>query len=106
MMLSRFPGLKGSPSWLRLFFGALMLVNLFGCASTPSRILVQEERTLRRALALQASLETRAGAYLQTALELTPQLGRGAGETPARATYNKVCAELTAMLRNSDNGRL
>jgi pimeloyl-ACP methyl ester carboxylesterase len=82
---------------------------LAGCATTTAPTSEKESvaaRDLRMARSKRAPEEERAGFYVQAAALTAPQLGAGTTTTAAREIYNWATAELTALLRTEDNGRL
>ncbi len=86
-----------------------MVAFLTACATAPQQKPTQyppAAESLREARSIQVAVERRAADYLHVAAVTAPLLGSGTQETPAVETYNAAAAELTILLRSSENGRL
>lgn len=94
----------------RLVAAATCITFFAGCATTPQTAggpqYAPAASSLREARSSHVPLEKRAADYLQAAAITAPLLGTGTQPTPARETYNTAAAELTALLRSADGGRL
>src|SRR5438046_6954441 len=101
--------MKTNTARLRVFAAATLATFLAGCA-TPQKLTRNEQpavtAALREARSPTLPPETRAADYLKAAAGAAPQLGSGTEPTVARDTYNAAAAELTILLRGSDDGRL
>jgi pimeloyl-ACP methyl ester carboxylesterase len=94
--------------WFRLTAAATSLALLTSCATRPagSPHVVAAAASLREARSPAVSPETRAADYLRAAALTTSDLGNGTENSVARETYNSASAELTILLRSTDEGRL
>jgi hypothetical protein len=94
---------------LRALIATTCLAFLAGCATTPQTAgpeYAPAAGALREARSSQVPVEKRTADYLQVAAMTTPPLGTGTEATPARATYNAACNELTLLLSSAGGGRL
>ena len=92
---------------LRLIAAATCLVLLTSCATEPAGPqAAATSRILREARTPTIPLEQRAVDYLEAASESLPGIASDNEPSVARETYNSATAELTALLRSADGGRL
>ena len=94
---------------IRLIAVGATVALLAACATTPRQKSTQyapAADSLREARSPQVPLEKRAADYLHAAAITAPLIGPGTQETPALNTYNSAAAELTILLRSSEEGRL
>lgn len=87
---------------------ATFLGLLTSCATQPAGRpqTVAAAASLHEARSPTLPAETRAADYLRAAALTAPDLGNGTENTLARETYNSASAELTILLRSTDQGRL
>ncbi len=107
--MSREPVIAGaerSRSRIRPVAITAMVAFLTACATAPQQKPTQyppAAESLRDARSIQVAVERRAADYLHVAAVTAPLLGSRTQETPAVETYNAAAAELTILLRSSEN---
>src|SRR6476646_128121 len=100
---------EGTRTSIRLIAAGTCLAFFAGCATAPQTARGPEyaptASIMREARSSSVPVEQRAADYLQAAAGTAPLLGHGIW-TPACATYNAACGELTLLLCPSEAGRL
>lgn len=92
------------------FFPLCLAMVVAGCATAPQL----QEPLVSRAAAVDLKeagektrpVEERVALYLESAAATRDSLSSAESESAGRQIYNQAAADLTALLRNSDNGRL
>ena len=91
----------------RLISAVICLVLLTSCATQPtSRYEAAAAKILREARSETVPVERRAADYLEAASMSLSEIKSDREPSLALETYNEAAAELTILLRSTDNGRL